>query len=67
MKTAKASQSAEAAVREASNLEVRYGKIGISAVVAAMRYRSDARDPEQAANVHRPDKRQPQKLPEFAA
>jgi hypothetical protein len=66
MKTAKASQSAEAAVCEASNLEVRYGKIGISAVVAAMRYRSDARAPEQDSDVHRSGKRQ-QKLPEFAA
>jgi len=67
MKSTKATRSTEAAGREAQNLEVRYGKIGISAVVAAMRYRSDARPPEPTSIAHRPDKRPPQPLPEFAA
>jgi hypothetical protein len=67
MKTAKKGQPAEAAGKETPSLEVRYGKIGISAVVAAMRYRSEARDAQQASTGNRPDERQPQKLPEFAA
>ena len=35
--------------REAQNLEVRYGKIGISAVAAAMRYRGDVTTPAVAS------------------
>ena len=34
--------------RERAELEVRFGKIGISAVAAAMRYGSDARNPAYA-------------------
>jgi hypothetical protein len=37
MKSKKTTQSSTAARPEGSNLEVRYGKIGISAVAAAMR------------------------------
>jgi hypothetical protein len=34
--------------RERAELEARFGKIGISAVAAAMRYGSDARNPSYA-------------------
>ena len=34
--------------RERAELEARFGKIGISAVAAAMRYGSDARNPAYA-------------------
>jgi hypothetical protein len=33
---------------ERADLDARYGEIGISAVAAAMRYRSDARNPAVA-------------------
>jgi hypothetical protein len=42
MKSKKMVQSAQSVRREAHNLEVRYGEIGISAVVAAMRYQGGA-------------------------
>ncbi|HWF93394.1 MAG TPA: hypothetical protein VG291_00380 [Xanthobacteraceae bacterium] len=42
MKSSKMAQSIQSVCREAQNLEVRYGEIGISAVVAAMRYQGDA-------------------------
>ena len=35
--------------RERSELDARYGKIGISAVAAAVRYQSDQRNPAAAA------------------
>jgi hypothetical protein len=41
-KTGQSNQSTQSVRREAQNLEVRYGKIGISAVAAAMRYQGDA-------------------------
>jgi hypothetical protein len=34
--------------RERAELDARYGKIGISAVAAAIRYRSDCRNPVYA-------------------
>jgi hypothetical protein len=37
--------------RERSELDARYGKIGISAVAAALRYRSDAKNPVYAPAV----------------
>jgi hypothetical protein len=43
MKSTKMAQSTQSARREPQNLEVRYGEIGISAVVAAIRYQGDAR------------------------
>jgi len=54
MKSAKSKQSIR---REAQNLEVRYGEIGISAVAAAMRFQGDAKTPAQAAGepkAHQP-------------
>jgi hypothetical protein len=39
--------------RDESNLDRRYGKIGISAVAAAMRYQSDAKNPAYAPVTHR--------------
>jgi hypothetical protein len=66
MKSTNAAQSTQTARREASNLEVRYGKIGISAVVAAMRYQGDAKDPAPAV-VRQPDRRLPELVPGIAA
>jgi hypothetical protein len=42
-KIAQSTQSTQSVRREAQNLEVRYGEIGISAVVAAMRYQGGAK------------------------
>jgi len=42
--------------REVSSLDRRYGKIGISAVAAAVRYQSDAKNPAYAPVVPRDDK-----------
>jgi hypothetical protein len=41
MNATKTARSAPSKRREAQNLEVRYGQIGISAVAAAMRYQGD--------------------------
>jgi hypothetical protein len=53
--------------REAQNLEVRYGKIGISAVAAAMRYQGEATTPEDASTERQPDRWLKDMVPEFAA
>jgi len=37
--------------RERTELDARYGKIGISAVAAALRYRSDSKNPVYAPVV----------------
>jgi hypothetical protein len=49
---------------EALSLARRYGKIGISAVVAALPYQSDAKNPAYAPVVLRPDDK---RLAEMAA
>ena len=51
MKSTKMAPSTRSIRREAQNLEVRYGKIGISAVAAAMRYQGDAAIPEHASTA----------------
>jgi hypothetical protein len=43
--------------REGENLDGRYGKIGISAVAAALPYQSDAKNPAYAPVVPRDDNR----------
>lgn len=43
--------------REGENLDGRYGKIGISAVAAALPYQSDAKNPAYAPVVPRDDSR----------
>jgi hypothetical protein len=43
--------------REDFNLDRRYGKIGISAVAAALRYQGDAKNPAYAPVVPRDEKR----------
>jgi hypothetical protein len=43
MKSTKMAHSTQSVPREAQNLEVWYGEIGISAVVAAMRYQGGAK------------------------
>jgi hypothetical protein len=52
---------------ETQNLEVRYGKIGISAVAAAMRYQGDATIPVDAATARQPDRWLNDMVPEIAA
>ena len=39
--------------RERAEMDPRFGKIGISAVAAAMRYASDTRNPAYAPSKHR--------------
>jgi hypothetical protein len=63
----KSTKIAPSARREAQNLEVRYGKIGISAVAAAMRYQGDAATPESASTERQPDRWLEDTVPEFAA
>jgi hypothetical protein len=64
MKSTKMAQSTR---QEAQNLEVRYGKIGISAVAAAMRYQGDANDPERGSTDRQPDRWLQETIPEIAA
>jgi len=49
--------------REAASLDRRYGKIGISAVAAAVRYQSDAKNPAYAPVVPREDKWRAEMVP----
>ena len=63
MKPMNVGQSAQSVRREAENLEVRYGEIGISAVVAAMRYQGDAKNPVD----RQPDRWLNEMVPEIAA
>jgi hypothetical protein len=67
MKSTKVAQSTQSARREVQNLEVRYGKIGISAVAAAMRYQGDAKAPARARADRQPDRWLRDMVPEFAA
>ena len=65
MKAKKAKPAAHPAKSEAGDLDVRYGKIGISAVAAAMRYHhSAAKKPEQQRVT---DDQGTHRLPEIAA
>jgi hypothetical protein len=67
MKSTKTAQSTQSIRREPQNLDVRYGKIGISAVVAAMRYQGDAKGPAHVATDRRADRWLKDMVPEFAA
>jgi hypothetical protein len=67
MKSKKMMQSTQSIRREVQNLEVRYGKIGISAVVAAMRYQGGAKDPAHVATQRQPDRWLQEMVPEIAA
>jgi hypothetical protein len=60
-------QSTQSVRREAQNLEVRYGEIGISAVAAAMRYQGDAKKLARAPNDQQPDRWLREMVPEIAA
>jgi hypothetical protein len=64
MKSTKMAQSTRP---EAQNLEVRYGKIGISAVAAAMRYQGDAKKPARVPTARQPDRWLQDMVPEIAA
>ena len=50
-----AAQSGENARRNQSNLDSRYGEIGISAVAAALPYQSEVKNPAYAPAVHQPE------------
>ena len=52
MTTTKSAEAREDAHNDNPNLDTRYGKIGISAVAAAVRFRSEARDSSQARSFH---------------
>ena len=67
MKSAKTMQTTQSIRREVQNLEVRYGKIGISAVVAAMRYQGDAHRPTHVATTRPSDRWLQEMVPEIAA
>ena len=67
MKSAKMTQITPSIRREAQNLVVRYGEIGISAVVAAMRYQTDVKAPPLVPAESQPDRRLNETTPEFAA
>jgi hypothetical protein len=43
--------------RKEPKLDSRYGEIGISAVVAALQYRSEVKNPASAPAASEPDKR----------
>jgi hypothetical protein len=51
-----AAQSDENGRRDEPSLDSRYGEIGISAVAAALPYRSEVKNPAYAPAVHHPDK-----------
>lgn len=48
MNSVKSAAATQESVREYTNLDGLYGKIGISAVVAAVRYQSEPRNPAYA-------------------
>jgi hypothetical protein len=63
----KTAQSTQSVRREAQDLEVRYGKIGISAVVAAIRYQGCAKKPAHVSADRQPDRWLRDMVPEIAA
>jgi hypothetical protein len=71
MKSAKMTKTIPSIRHEAQNpevrqnLEVRYGEIGISAVVAAMRYRTDIKAPMLVPAESQPDRWLDETAPEF--
>jgi hypothetical protein len=67
MKSTKTMQSTQSIRREVQNLEVRYGKIGISAVVAAMRYQGDAGRPALVSSDQQSDRWLQEMVPDIAA
>ena len=67
MKSAKMTQITPSIRREAQNLVVRYGEIGISAVVAAMRYQTDVKAPPLVPTESQPDRWLNETAPEFTA
>ena len=52
-----AAKSSENAGRSEPNLDSRYGKIGISAVAAALQYQSEVKNPADAPVAPQLDKR----------
>jgi hypothetical protein len=67
MKSAKMTKTTPSIRREAQNLEVRYGEIGISAVVAAMRYQTDVKAPPLVPADPQAERWLDDSAPEFTA
>jgi hypothetical protein len=63
----KSTKTAQSTRQEAQNLEVRYGKIGISAVAAAMRYQGDAKKAARVPTARQSDRWLREMVPEIAA
>jgi hypothetical protein len=57
MTTINKSADDKATERNYAKLEAQYGKVGISAVAAAMRYQSDQNEREAAPSWRRPNER----------
>jgi len=57
MKSTDTAKSPSQRTDKTPELDLRYGKIGISAVAAALRYQSDSRNPAYAPVAHRQDDR----------
>jgi hypothetical protein len=62
-----ATRKARPAPREAQNLTVRYGEIGISAVAAAVQYHREGKEAAEASTEHRPNRWLEDAVPEIAA
>jgi hypothetical protein len=67
MKSTKMAPTSPSIRREAQNLEVRYGKIGISAVAAAMRYQGDTTAQTEVSTDGQQNRWLEDMAPEFAA
>ncbi len=61
-----AAQPVQKSPRNEPNLDSRYGEIGISAVAAALQYKSAAKNPAYAPVVPQPDQRS-EEMAEVAA
>ena len=51
MNTTRATEQSQDSQRQCKSLDDRYGKIGISAVVAALRYQSGQRDANESHTI----------------
>lgn len=63
----KSTKKARSAPREAQNLAVRYGEIGISAVAAAIQYHREDKEAGEASTDRRPNRWLEEAVPEIAA
>lgn len=63
----KSTKEARSAPREAQNLTVRYGEIGISAVAAAIKYHREDKETADALTERPPNRWLEDAVPEIAA